>query len=77
MTMFDHVGILVLVVYFARKKSCWQDCVAPDEKAVEVIGTSYNGTIDRNFRGRENADPDGNNAVDDEEGNAMGRNENV
>ena len=43
-----------MVVYFARKKSCWEGCVAPEEKAVEVIGTSYNGTIDRQFRDREN-----------------------
>ena len=47
--------ILVLVTYFARKKSCWTDCVAPDEKPIKVIGTSYNGTIDRHCNDRKRA----------------------
>ena len=47
--------ILVLAMFFAQKKSCWTDCVAPDEKPIEVIGTSYNGTIDRHCNDRKRA----------------------
>ena len=58
-------------MYFARKKSCWTDCVAPDDKQIEVVGTSYNGTIDRHFHNKKatSADSGVDTLEDEEQGN--------